>query len=329
MKIVQILHGDSIGGMEKFCIDLSNALSKEHTVLFIGNKFFKQYLDDSVYFVEMDIEKGRNNIFFLWWLFKILKNFKADIIHLHKQKSIQIIKRLKFFIDTPFITTKQDIQKKKSFYGLKYVATITEETSKTVKAKYDFRIYNGVDFKKPQKIDMPKVFNIVAVGGLRKVKGYDNLIKSVSLLNFDYHLTIVGEGEERKNLEDLVDRLKISKKVSLVGFKENVNDYLFSSNIQIISSISEGFSLAMIEGIFYSPLLLSTKVSGCIDILPDELLYDSDNLTKTIEMVYQNYDRYKDIFANVKKEYLEQLTMQKCKDNYVDVYRKIIEIEQY
>ncbi len=329
MKIVQILHGDSIGGMEKFCIDLSNALSKEHTVLFVGNKFFKQYLDDSVYFVEMDIEKGRNNIFFLWWLFKILKNFKADIIHLHKQKSIQIIKRLKFFIDTPFIATKHDIQKKKSFYGLEYVATITEETSKTVKAKYDFRIYNGIDFKKPQKIDMPKVFNIVAVGGLRKVKGYDNLIKSVSLLNFDYHLTIVGEGEERKNLEDLVDRLKISKKVSLVGFKENVNDYLFSSNIQIISSISEGFSLAMIEGIFYSSVLLSTKVSGCIDILPDELLYDSDNLTKTIEMVYQNYDRYKDIFANVKKEYLEQLTMQKCKDNYVDVYRKIIEIEQY
>ena len=329
MKIVQILHGDSIGGMEKFCIDLSNALSKEHTVLFVGNKFFKQYLDDSVYFVEMDIEKGRNNIFFLWWLFKILKNFKADIIHLHKQKSIQIIKRLKFFIDTPFIATKHDIQKKKSFYGLEYVATITEETSKTVKAKYDFRIYNGIDFKKPQKIDMPKVFNIVAVGGLRKVKGYDNLIKSVSLLNFDYHLTIVGEGEERKNLEDLVDRLKISKKVSLVGFKENVNDYLFSSNIQIISSISEGFSLAMIEGIFYSPVLLSTKVSGCIDILPDELLYDSDNLTKTIEMVYQNYDIYKDIFANVKKEYQEQLTMQKCKDNYVDVYRKIIEIEQY
>ncbi|MEN8193584.1 MAG: glycosyltransferase [Bacteroidota bacterium] len=311
--------------MEKFSIDLSNALSNEHQVIFLGDSVFKKYLNTNVIFVELDIKRSRNNIVFLYKLFKIFQDFSPDIIHVHKQKSFQIMKRLEAFVDTPFVITKHDTQIKKAFYGLKYAISISQKTMENIKAKYIFKIYNGIPYVKPKKIEMPNAFKIVAVGGLRKVKGYDRLILAVANLPFDFHLTIIGEGSERKYLEELIIELGLEKMISLVGFKSNVNDYFYSSDLQIISSKSEGFSLTMIEGIFYSKVLISTKVSGCTEILSDDLLYDIENLTEKINDVYENQERYKQAFNKVKKRYKEHLTINTCMKNHVDVYEKIIE----
>lgn len=324
MKIVQFLHGNQIGGMEKFCIDLSNTLSSKHTIMFIGDKTFEKYLDPRVIFVKIDIKKSRNNIFFLYQIYKIVKNFKPEIIHVHKQKSIQVMNRLKIFLDIPFVATKHDTQFKKAFHGLKYAITISEEMRGTIQAENIFKIYNGIPYKQPSKLLMSKEFNIVAVGGLRKVKGYDALIESVSKLSFPFHLTIIGEGDERPYLKDLISNLGLNKKITLVGFKSNVNDYLYSADMQVISSKSEGFSLAMIEGIFYSKILISTKVSGCKEILSDDLLYDIEHLTEKINDVYKNYDNYEKAFNKIKIMYKNTLTIDMCTKEHIKVYQQII-----
>jgi len=327
MKIIQFLSGNKFGGMEKFAIDISNILAKEHDVLFIGDKVFKKYIHNNVSFIELNNKKSRNNILFLWKIYKIFKNFKPNIIHVHKQKNIQIMNRLKYFIDIPFVATKQDMQKKKSFLNLKYAITITEDVQTTINAKHIFKIYNGIPYNEPTKIPLSNTFNIVAVGGLRKVKGYDKLIESLSKVNFDFHLTIVGEGEERKNLELLITKLQLENKITLTGFVNNVNDYIYSADLQVISSLSEGFSLAMIEGIFYSPLLISTKVSGCTEILPDQLLMNHQEMSEKIENVYQHYTVHKDIFSKTKKDYSHLLTIEACAKEYIHVYQQIKEIE--
>ena len=258
MKILQVLHGENYSGMEKACIDLTNELAiRNNKIYFMGSVAFKDKLDKKVNFIEINIKKSRNNIFFLFSILREVKKISPDIVHLHKQKSIQIFNRINSFLNIPLIATKHDTQNKKAFLGLKYCITISDDVTKTIKADNIYKIYNGIEYKEPRNIDMPKDrFNIVAIGGLRKVKGYDNLIKSCSDLSFDYHLTIIGEGEERKNLEALISSLKLENRVSLIGFKSNINDFLFSSDLQVISSLSEGFSLAMIEGVFYSKVLL-------------------------------------------------------------------------
>ncbi len=328
MKIVQFLHGDELGGMEKFCIDLSNALSKEHEVILLGGKALSRYLDERVIFIEIDIDKSRNNLIFLWRLWKLLKGLSPDIIHTHRQKSIQIMRRLGMVLTIPFVSTKHDTQIKKAFYGLKYAIAISEETKKSIRAEHLFKIYNGIPYKNPKKIPLRKTFNIVAVGGLRKVKGYDKLIEAVSLLKFDYHLTIIGEGNERKRLEDLIDTLNLTDRVSLIGFKSNVNDYLYSADLQVVSSSSEGFSLAMVEGIFYSKVLISTKVSGSIEILSNELLINMNECSKTINLIEQNYREYEKEFNSIKEKYSEELTIDNCMKEHAKVFLEIINLEK-
>jgi glycosyltransferase involved in cell wall biosynthesis len=327
MRIIQFLHGNKLGGMEKFAIDLANSLSGEHSILFIGDKVFQKYLGDHVEFEILDISKSRNNIIFLWKLVKIFKKFNPDIIQVHKQKSIQIMHRLKLFVKIPFIVTKQDMQRKKSFLNLDYAVTITEEVRSTIQAKKIFKIYNGIPYSECKKISLTNRFNIVAVGGLRKVKGYDNLIEALASIDFDFHLTIVGEGEERKNLESLIGMLNMREKVTLTGFVDNVNDYIYSADLQVISSLSEGFSLAMIEGVFYAPILLSTEVSGCTEILPNKLLMNQKEISKKIEDVYHHYSQYKEIFSKVKTQYRQLLTIERCAQEYVNVYKQICEME--
>lgn len=326
MKIIQFLHGDQIAGMEKFCLDLTNELSKEHQVMFLGDRALEKYLDQNVIFVELDSKKSRNNIVYMYKILKIFKDFSPEIIHVHRQKSIQIMKRLKIFLNIPFIATKHDMQKKKAFYGLDYAISISDETKDTIEAKKVFKIYNGIPYLEPKKIEMPNVFNIVAVGGLRKVKGYDALIEAVSKLSFPFHLTIIGEGDERPYLEESISNLGLDEKISLIGFKSNINDYLYSADLQVISSKSEGFSLAMIEGIFYSKILISTRVSGCTEILSDDLMYEIKQLTKKINDVYENKNRYQNSFSKVKETYKPHLTIEACAKEHLNVYAQTYEI---
>jgi len=321
---MQILHGCNIGGMEMFCINLANALSVEHEVIFLGSVVFEKYLSEQVIFQDINIKKSRNNPLFLIKLFKQIKYYDPDIIHIHKQKTIKTLKRLSYFISIPIVVTKHDMQKKKAFYNLDYAVSISGEVEKTINAKKIFNIYNGVPYIKPKKVEISKKFNIVAVGGLRKVKGFDELIKSVSLLPFDFHLTIIGEGDERDSLEELILNLKISDKVSLLGFKSNIQDYLFSADLQIISSLSEGFSLTMIEGIFYSQILISTKVSGCNEILSQNLLFDRKDMSTKIVDVYENYDAYKKDFLKVKEKYEGDFNIKVCANNYTSVFKSIV-----
>jgi len=324
MRILHILHGRELAGMEKICIDLCNELSKEHDVKLIAGEHFKQYIADSVEYEPLDLEKSRNNPFFLYHLYTIIKNFSPDIMHAHKQKSILILKRLEKFVKIPFIATKQDMKNKKAFHGLRYAVTITEETRTTIKAEHIYKIYNGIPYHEPKKINMPAGFNIVAIGGLKKVKAYDRLIETVSRLSFPCHLTLVGDGVLREKFEKRIQELGVEDKVSLVGFQLNVHDYLYSADLQVISSISEGFSLAMVEGIFSAKNLISTKVSGCTELLPDELLYNIEDLTEKINDVYENQESYHKIFNEVKKKYKALLTIEQCAKEYVGVYSEII-----
>lgn len=323
---MQILHGSNIGGMEISCINLANALSKQHEVIFLGSTVFKKYLSKQVIFQPIDVKKSRNNPLFLIKLYRQIKQYNPDIIHIHKQKTIRVLKRLSYFLSIPQVVTKHDTQKKRAFYGLDYAVSISKEVEKTIKAKKIFSIYNGIPYIKPKKIDLSNKFNIVAVGRLSKVKGFDKLIKSVSLLTFDFHLSIIGEGEQRATLEELISRLNISDKVSLLGFKSNVQDYLFSADLQIISSLSEGFSLAMMEGVFYSKVLISTKVSGCNEILSQSLLFDIKDMTTKIVDVYEKYDTYKKEFLKIKKRYKEDFNIKVCADNYISVFQSIIDL---
>lgn len=157
------------------------------------------------------------------------------------------------------------------------------------------------------------------------MKGFDRLIKACANLSFPFYLQIVGEGAERDSLEQLIISLKLQHCVKLLGFREDVPELLSRSHLQVISSHLEGFSLAMIEGIFYTDMLISTKVSGCVEVLPENLLVEPEDISSKIIDIYDNYQNYVKQFLDVKQKWGSMLEMNHCKEEHVRIYQDIIQ----
>ncbi len=171
-------------------------------------------------------------------------------------------------------------------------------------------------------------FHIVSAARLTPAKGMDIIIKATSLLNFDFKLSLYGRGEQEEELRQLIDDLNLRDKVVIVGFVDNLNDYLFSSDVQIIASIFEPYGLTAIDGIYYSKVLLSTKTGICEQILDDELLFETnpESLANKLEDVYNNYKKYVDLFSKI-KDTKEDYSIEKMVKQYVEAYKKVYKVK--
>ena len=167
-------------------------------------------------------------------------------------------------------------------------------------------------------------FSIVAVGRLDKIKGFDLLIRAVSELKFNFELKIYGQGGERQNLQNLIDSLKLQDRVRLCGFCDDVAAALAASHLHVISSRKEGFPVILIEGIFYSPVLISTHVGGISEILSEEFLYEAADLGAKIDEIYRTYGKYARTFAQKHAKFKQTLTLQNYISSLKNYYEELL-----
>lgn len=145
--------------------------------------------------------------------------------------------------------------------------------------KYKIKtIYNPIDINKiielgnqeDNTFKMPKGINIIGIGRLSYEKAFDNLIKAfakVSKERENVNLILLGEGSERKNLEQLKIELGIDDKVYMPGFVNNPYVFLKKSDLFVLSSRYEGLSTVLIESLALNKNIISTKCSGAQEIL--------------------------------------------------------------
>lgn len=327
MIILQTLHWVQFAGTEKVCVDLCNELSKEHKVYLLTNEKIKPYIDESVNFIDLDFEKNRYNPFFLYKVAKIIEKINPDIIHIHNTKELEIMYNARFFMKKkiPIIGSRHNPVLKKKFALADMGVAVSEETRIYTNAKRNITILNGIPFKEVKKFENKDKFTIVGVGRLAPVKGFHTLITALSKVNFDFKLNIVGEGEQKEELLNLIKSLKLENKIELVGFVRNVQDYIYNSDLQIISSSEEGLSLALIEGIFYAKVLVVTDIANHKEILGEDLVFDNkvDSFVNKLEDVYKNYEKYIDLFSKI-KDTKEDYSIEKMVKQYVEAYKSLL-----
>ena len=113
---------------------------------------------------------------------------------------------------------------------------------------------------------------IINVGRLSKEKGQIYLIRAFSKIACDMQdvcLCIVGEGDERAELENAIDHYHLNDKVMLVGFRKNACDYMRQADIFVLSSIIEGMPNVLLEAMQNGLPVISTEC-GAREILAPE-----------------------------------------------------------
>jgi glycosyltransferase involved in cell wall biosynthesis len=127
--------------------------------------------------------------------------------------------------------------------------------------------------KMRQKYNLPMNKPIfIFVGRLAKVKGIDFLIDSTLLFKNKYgdcQLLIVGDGEQYDYLNNYVVKKGLQEDVLFLGncTSERVAEYIGASDIFVVGSYYEGFSVAMVEAVVSGRPIVSTEVSGAKDLI--------------------------------------------------------------
>ena len=114
---------------------------------------------------------------------------------------------------------------------------------------------------------------IAAMGRLIHVKGFDRLLAAFAKLvekHPDWQLVIMGEGELRSDLEQLIERLGLKGRAQLAGFVGNPFGVLKHSEFFVMSSRSEGFPYALLEAMSCAlPAIAMECTSGPREIIRD------------------------------------------------------------
>ncbi len=113
---------------------------------------------------------------------------------------------------------------------------------------------------------------IGSVGRLSREKGYQFLIEAFSQFHRqvpEAKLVIIGEGYERKALGDLIHCKGLETRVLLPGYIPNAWRYLPLFRMFVISSLTEGLPITLLEAMQTGLPIVSTRVGGIPDVLQD------------------------------------------------------------
>lgn len=111
---------------------------------------------------------------------------------------------------------------------------------------------------------------LVAVGRLVKLKGFDFLLRALAQLPSQTRLVIIGEGEERAILENLIAELGLTDRVALLGFQENPWKYMACADLFVLSSLTEGLPNVIGEAMALGLPIIATNCSpGVREYLED------------------------------------------------------------
>lgn len=331
MNICYFTCSTKYGGLEKVTVDISNSISLNNNVIVLvpNGCQYKDKFSQNINLIEYKSLDRRLNPFLYLEVYFILKKYKIDLVHTHASKATQIFYYLNKFMKLIHVATKHNARKGKIFNKIKYVTTVSNDAAKTIKNDNVKIIYNGIQaLEIKDNAQKNEVFTITAIGRLDKIKGFDILIKEFSKIKNSAILQIIGEGEEYNNLNNLIKELSLENKVNLLGFRKDIPTIINNSDLVVMSSLSEGFSIVMIESIFYAKVFISTKVSGCKDVLSSKLLIEDFNIASKIDEVIDNYQEFMCEFLELRNKYKDKFTLENISKEYFEYYLNILELER-
>jgi glycosyltransferase involved in cell wall biosynthesis len=203
-------------------------------------------------------------------------------------------------------------------------------------------IYNGVDMnliKRMAREPLRESFLadhstpiFSACGRMVYQKNFTLLLEAFSLINnkIDSRLLILGEGEEKNLLEDLVAKLGIQGKTFFLGFKRNPYKYIAASDIFILSSRWEGFGNVIIEAMSCEVPVVATKCFGSEEIITNGvngILVQNEKpekMANAIIRLTKDKDLSNRLIDGGKKRIMD-FTMEKMISEYERVFLKNIE----
>jgi glycosyltransferase involved in cell wall biosynthesis len=131
-------------------------------------------------------------------------------------------------------------------------------------------IYNGASPADIQAVPRPKNgFTLLHVGRLAPTKDHATLLRAVALTRAQHpnvRLWIIGDGPLEASLRKLSDELGLNACVTFFGEQADVSPFLLAADLFVISSVTEGLPVSLLEAMSVGLPAVVTDVGGMGEI---------------------------------------------------------------
>lgn len=293
------------GGAERVLVNLVNGMDKSKYDITVQTLFKAginaSYLNSDIHLIEGKLKQFSGNILLMKLfspstLFKYFIKGKYDVLisylegacarilsgcsddHIKKLSWIHVVHKNDADTYYSFRSKKEAILCYESFDRMIYVSqdVMSDFMSYYPTLKRNQVVYNTNDDDKIRKmaaeplgnITLSDDINIVSVGRLIPMKGFDRLIDAHHRLKQDgikNHVYILGTGELKEELEKRIIRNGDMDTVHLLGFCKNPYKIVSRCDVFACSSHREGFSTAVTEALILGVPVVTTCVSGAYE----------------------------------------------------------------
>ena len=122
---------------------------------------------------------------------------------------------------------------------------------------------------------------ILFIGNLIERKGVWFLLKAFHRLAGEHkslHLSILGDGQQMKEMETYIVENSLQNNISLHGFVYDTQRYLCSSDLLVVPSLQDSFPNVILEALHVGTPAIGSRISGIKDILHhDSLMFEPRN----------------------------------------------------
>lgn len=209
-------------------------------------------------------------------------------------------------------------------------------------------VYNGVDLEamnRPSETARQRLRNefglesddfvCVQVARLHPLKDHGTALAAIdearrTLPNI--RLLIVGEGDERSAIESEITRHGLQQHVTLTGNRTDVSDLLAASDVFLMSSISEGIPLTIIEAMAAARPVVSTAVGGIPEMVDDGktgLLApagDAKTLARQLQRLHQQPSLRRQIVEAAAESARRRFSLTGMLNQYERMYREVLHV---
>lgn len=225
--------------------------------------------------------------------------------------------------------------------------TAISEATKDALVKFEwFRrnsiqvVYNGIKASVApteyrNQNDLALTENNVVFGTITRfdtIKNLPMMINAFSQVHSEHphtRLLLVGDGDERSNIERLVSSLGINDAVIFTGFQTDTKKYMAMIDVYVLSSFSEGTSMTLLEAMSFSTCCVVTAVGGNVEIIKDGkngCVVESDNtqqLSNTLMKLVDDTDSRNQMGNAAKKTFDRKFDLNQMVQSYKEIYLKI------
>lgn len=197
-------------------------------------------------------------------------------------------------------------------------------------------IYNGISVNTTGINQKPEqIFTFCA--RLHYSKGCDILLKAFKMFlemkdNYrDFKLYIMGEGEEKENLQKIIKEYNLQKSVIMFGYVDNykARQIMHKSYVHILPSLFEGFPLSLLEALAEGTCVVASNVGGVKEIINNEINgimiapKDANCLANKLSVLVENRDT-RDYYAYNGYLTAERYSWKAISEKNLAYYKEII-----